>query len=580
MSRKTTIVLLLFVITVSFSGYAKISAENVTIFQDSTKVEKEAAKKLSFFKKLFKFKRNDSVKLAKKFIHQHHKLLKDGNNPNFPTEIPITTLKDSLFKTSKDFELGYEVFGWYPYWETDHYKYLNYSLLSTVAYFAYELDPKTGKAKTVHDWATTPLIDSIQKYPNKNVLLTVTNFGEKNNKKFLKNEKAVDELIKNVLKLLADRNANGICIDFEGVSKKQKVEYTNFLLSLSNHLKKENPDYKLYVAVPAVDWRESLDFKSIIQSVDRFVVMGYDYYGRTSSVAGPVAPLESGKEWEPFNLTTSVDYYLANNIPSNKLLLALPTYGSLWETKSQSLKSKAKKFIGNRTFSYIKSQIEPNEKIFLEPISKSAYSAFTIKGKKNEYRQCWFENDSSFVYKTKLIKDKKLAGLGLWALGFDKGYNDIWRVIDSELAKPPEIDSTAVASDSTATKTSTGILSKISKVLGLTNPNSKVNKVEKKLVQVTDYKYVLLYTLSFVLFFACIGFLGAMLFPNTRASFFNNASLKGYYIATMLLIAIVVFRMQGWIDDATIILIIGFLLGVLAFYVANLILERKNKDLP
>ncbi len=564
------------------SVYSLTLIEAYSFVQDTSEVTKKTKGALGFIKKLFHH--NDSSKLAKKFIHQHHKLLKDTKKSTFATGIKKILHKDSVFKTRKDFELGYEVFGWYPYWEKDYYKYLNFSLLSTVAYFSYEVNPKTGNAITTHDWSTTPLIDSIQQYSDKKILLTVSNFGQKNNRSFLNNTKAVDQLVKNLIKLLADRKGNGICIDFEGVAKKEKEEYTSFLLTLSNELKKANKDYLVYITLPSVNWSEALEFASINQSVDKFVIMGYDYYGKTSTVAGPVSPLESGKEWEPYNLTTSVDYYLENKIPGEKLLLALPTYGSIWETKTQSLQSKAKAFIGNRTFSYIKTEIEKNEQIYIEPLSKSAYSTYSIKGNKKQYRQCWFENDSSFVYKTKLIKDKKLAGIGLWALGYDKGYNDIWKVISTEMSKPAKksIDEeTAVATnDSIGNNDSNSIFSGITKKLGLTDPDSKINTVEKKLISITNYKNILLYTMSFILFFACVGFLGAMCTPNTRASFFNDASLKGYYIGLMLLLAIVVFRMIGWIEDNTVMLTVGFLLGILAFYLANKIIERKKKELP
>ncbi|WP_299605387.1 glycosyl hydrolase family 18 protein [uncultured Aquimarina sp.] len=536
---------------------------------------KKAKGKLGFIKKLFHH--SDSTKLARKFIHQHHKELKEKQSPTFVTDTDTVKLKDIVFKTKKNFQLGYEVFGWYPYWEKDYYKYLNYNLLSTIAYFSYEVDPKTGNAITTHDWDTTPIVDSIKAYPDKKILLTVSNFGEKNNRKFLKNTEAVNQLIENLIQLLEKRKGNGVCIDFEGVAKSQKEEYTSFLLTLSNKLKKANKDYLVYITLPSVNWSEALDFNSINQTVDKFVIMGYDYYGKTSSVAGPVSPLNSDKTWEPYNLTTSVDYYLENKIPNNKLLLALPTYGSLWETKTQSLQSKVKNYIGSRTFSYIKKNIEGNEQIYIEPISKSAYSSFSIKGDKNQFRQCWFENDSSFVYKTKLIKEKKLAGLGIWALGYDKGYDDIWNVISVEMAVESE-NSDEKEQDSV--KNASSIFSKIVNTLGLKDPKSKINTVEEKLVSITDYKNVLLYTMSFVLFFACVGFIWAMFSPNTRAGFFNNTSLKGYYIGLMLLLAIVIFRILDAIDDFIVMLIIGFLLGVLAFYIANGIVERKKKELP
>lgn len=582
---KTFSIVFLLHLFLFFNGRASTLLEIGRSFpvQDSSKIVKKAAKEVGFLKKLFHH--DDSTKLARKFVHQHHKLLKDKKTLTFATDTKNVDLKSSFLDTDENFELGYEVFGWYPYWEKDYYKYINFSLLSTIAYFSYEVNPETGNAISTHDWETTALIDSIRMHPNKRILLTVSNFGEKNNRNFLRNPKAIDQLISNLITLLAKRKGDGVCIDFEGVKSKEKDEYTGFLLSLSSRLKKANKDYKIYITLPSVNWSESLEFEALGQAVDTFVIMGYDYYGKTSNVAGPVSPLESGKSWEPYNLTTSVDYYLQNKIPSQKLILALPTYGSLWETKNQSLQSKVKNYIGSRTYSYIRSEIENKESIYLEPISKSAYSAYRIKtdNATTQYRQCWFENDSSFVYKTRLIKEKKLAGLGLWALGYDKGYDDIWKIISTELsksAKEASTGSTGSNEDSITTNSSKSIVTHITEALGLTDPNSKINRVEKKLVSVTNYKTILLYIMSFTLFFACIGFLAAMIFPNTRASFFNDASLKSYYIALILLLAIVVFRMQNWIDNKVVILIIGFILGGFAFYIVNKIVEKRKKDLP
>lgn len=503
--------------------------------------------------------------------------MKDGN---------VAAIK---FKTPKNFKLSHEVFGWYPHWEKDYYKNLNFALLSTVAYFSYEVNPKTGNPISTHDWETTGLIDSIKTYKGKKILLTVSNFGLRNNRKFLKNSTAIDQLITNLIKLLAKRKGNGVCIDFEGVAKNEKSEYTSFLLNLSNRLKSANKGYQIYITVPNVNWSDAIDFKAINQAIDCFVIMGYDYYGKGSKVAGPVAPLESGKTWEPFNLTNSVAYYTAH-IPSSKVILALPTYGSLWETKNLNLQSKVKNYIGSRTFSYIKTNIENNESVYIDPISKSAYSVYKIKGKKGTYRQCWFENDSSFSIKTKLIKQNKLRGLGIWALGYDKGYNDFWEVISKELANPILSNSSGIASSLTASgihidslgvkKNSPTIVSHIVTTLGLTDPNSKINKVEKKLVTITNYKTILLYVMSFILFFSCIGFVIAMLSPNTRGNFFNNTTLKKFYIAMVLLIAIVVFRMLHWINNGSVLLIIGFTLGGYTFYMINKHMEEKQKDLP
>jgi len=578
------------------------------LFQDTPQQVKKKTKVGKFLQSLFKH--NDSAKQARKFIHQHHKVLKDKQSSTFITK--IDKLESKLFESSHDFKLKYEVFGWYPYWEKDYYKNINFSLLSTVAYFSYEVNPKTGHPISTHDWETTGLIDSIKAQKGKRVLLTVSNFGIRNNKKFLKNPDAIDTLIDNLIKLLAKRDSDGVCIDFEGVSKNEKSEYTSFLLNLSNRLKAANKKYQIYLSVPNVNWSKSIDFKAIDKAIDCFVIMGYDYYGKGSKVAGPVAPLESAKTWEPFNLTNSVDYY-TSHIASSKIILALPTYGSLWETKNLDLKSKVKSYLGSRTYSYIKSNIEKNEAVYIDDVSKSAYSVYKIKGSKNTYRQCWFENDSSFTIKTNLIKQKKLRGLGIWALGYARGYNDFWEVIYKELGAPKLSNdqtttleggsSTATTnngnggnqqnntvssgggnqptnSSSNASSSTPTVVTKIVDGLGLTDPNSKINRVEKKLVKVTDYKTVLLYIMCFVLFFACVGFVIAMLSENTRNNFFNNANLRKYYTGVVLLLTVVIFRMLHWINDGSVLLIIGFLLVAYSFYLIDKFIERKEKDLP
>ena len=105
---------------------------------------------------------------------------------------------------------------------------------------------------------------------------------------------------------------------------------------------------------------------------------GYDYYGSTSKVAGPVTPLNSGKTWDSFNLTTSVDYYLANDIPANQLILALPFYGHIWQTETGQKGSRVDHYVGARSIAYIKSVFdkEPSIKQQYDSVSQSAYYTY------------------------------------------------------------------------------------------------------------------------------------------------------------------------------------------------------------
>ena len=75
-------------------------------------------------------------------------------------------------------DTSYKVFGWHPYWMGNAHKSYNYSLLSYISYFSYEVNPKTGFYDNIYNWRKTTLVDSAKKYDCK-VLLTLTNVGTK-----------------------------------------------------------------------------------------------------------------------------------------------------------------------------------------------------------------------------------------------------------------------------------------------------------------------------------------------------------------------------------------------------------------
>ena len=564
------------------------------------KKEKKSLKEILSFKNFFHH--SDSSRLAKRYIRWHKKLPRNKRDYRFT--IDADDVKDfPLFRPVNENELTKEVFGWYPHWEENLYKSLDYSLLSTVAYFSYEVDPRTGDSITVNNWLKTPLIDSLKKN-NKKILLTVSNFGNQNNKKFLKNAAAGDTLIKRIIEMLDARKANGVCIDFEGILNSQKRNYNSFIALLSQELKKHNEDYLVYLTVPAVDWNKYLDYDLLIPAVDQFIIMGYNYYGSTSKVAGPVAPLESGKFWDPFNLTTSVDYYLENDVPPSKLILALPFYGSIWQTRTGRKGSKVRKFIGYRTIDYIKQEMDslPEIKMQYDSISHSAWYSYVVKDSKNrrKFRQLWFDSDSTMLEKLNFIKEKDLNGMGIWALGYNKHYENYWDVIRDNL-KPPIVcvycpivtrkgDSITITFvDSTTAGTTGGMDSDPDHADSpALDPNAKggptiwdkltdINGILKK---VTGYKAVLFLVLAFVVFFGGLGFIIAMFKPSTRMFFFNSKAYTIYYAIILSVFLLVMMRYIDVLTDPSIILLFGFVVGAIVIYLVSRYVQKVKRNLP
>ncbi|MBL4662488.1 MAG: hypothetical protein JKY22_02750 [Flavobacteriaceae bacterium] len=577
--------------------------------------EKKKAKKS--LKEILSFKNflhhSDSSRLAKRYIRWHKKLTRNGEDYRFT--IYKDELSDSLpyIRKNKNNLLSRNVFGWYPYWEKDLYKTLDYSLLSTIAYFSYEVDPKTGDSITANMWMKTKLIDTIKarnkdtikNYPEIKILLTVSNFGNENNKTFLKNARAGDTLIKRVIQLLDARGGHGVCIDFEGIVNSQKTNYKSFIIALSQELKKK--DYLLYMTVPAVDWHRHLQYDDLIPIVDQFIIMGYNYYGATSKVAGPVAPLKSGKIWDPFNLTTSVDYYLANDIPSNKLILALPFYGHIWQTKTGQKGSRIDHYVGARSIDYIKSVFdnEPSIKQQYDSVSQSAYYTYVegnTKRNKRQFRQLWFDSDSALAKKLELIKDRNLTGVGIWALGYNKRYDDYyWSIIEDSFCLPADTindtrynirypdtivvffqDSTQIVEGHTHPEDCKDPPCNKAAAEIVDTPTfwDKLADINEELKRISGLDNLLLFILAFVVLFGGIGFVIAMFKPDTRMFFFNSKAYTIYF--TVILSVFLIVVMQGFLimkDPAT-ILLLGFVVGAIIVYLVSRYVQKVKRNLP
>lgn len=516
------------------------------------------------------FTHNDSSKLAKQYIHQQHKKLRDKKNTPFTLSSDNSNESIETYLPDSTFTMDYEVFGWYPYWEKSLYKHINYSLLTTIAYFSYEIDPQNGSASSIHDWKTTSFIDSAHAH-NTNVLLTITNFGKNNNKQFLTNDNAITHLISEIITLLKLRSGNGVCIDFEGIGKAQKDDFSQFIKRLNQTLKKENKDYLTYITVPAVDWNKSFDTEALIPEVDQFVIMGYGYYGATSTVAGPISPLNSGEIWYPYNLTTTVNYYLSKKIPSKRIILALPYYGNIWQTKTNTKGAKVSQFIGHRTLDYIGNKI--TAPLQYDTVSESVWCNYNVKSETPAYRQCWFENDTTLSEKLKFIKSKKLSGMGIWALGYNQESNNMWNTIATNFESSTNSHTNGTASSATDTLA----------VDTLGNNSSLINnilKVEALLQSITNYKTVLLYTLSFVVFFGSLGLVISMFQPNTRMIFFGSTAHIIFYVATILIFLIVLLHWTGFVTNNTILFILGFTSGGTAMFISNKIIKKLDSHRP
>ncbi|SEB84323.1 Glycosyl hydrolases family 18 [Tenacibaculum sp. MAR_2009_124] len=326
----------------------------------------------------------------------------------------------------------YKTFGWHLYSSGTAYTAYNFDILWGISYFSYSVNPENGDYKSIHQWKTTALIDSAKAH-NCKVFLSISNFGASNNMEFLKNSSAQENLIQNVIDLLDFRNADGINIDFEEVSSNSKSEFNDFIVKISEKLKLKNPKYMVSLCLYAEDWHDVFDIPKINNSIDFYTLMAYDYYGSFSKVAGPVSPLKTSKEFGN-GMEYSVNYYLSKGVKPDKLIVGVPYYGAEWLTTTKTIPSKVSKFIANPPYRIIKSNYIDglNAPIQFNTNSESTYITLN---ENSAYKELWFEDVKSLSLKYNWIKEKQLAGAGIWALGYDHGYPELWNLLKEKFTE-------------------------------------------------------------------------------------------------------------------------------------------------
>jgi len=330
---------------------------------------------------------------------------------------------------SKACNLNKIVFGWYPYWSNGLEANYDWSLISDLSYFSYDVDPATGNATTTHSWATANAVT--QAIANGvRVNLCVTLFS--GHATFFASSTSQQTLITNLINLVQSRGANGVNIDFEAVPSSQKVPFNNFLVNLCNQMHSAIPGSQVSIALYSVDWSGVFDIPTINNYIDLFIIMGYDYYYGGSATAGPTSGLYSLTNTYDYNVSKSINSYLNAGVSSNKLVLGLPYYGFNWTTTSNTVPSSTTATGTSRTYKTIRDNVSGFYSSANEYFNADSYVPYFVYNN-GGWNQAWVDDAFSLGKKFELVYKRDIAGIGIWALGYDDGYPDLWNKISEKL---------------------------------------------------------------------------------------------------------------------------------------------------
>lgn len=232
----------------------------------------------------------------------------------------------------------------------------------------------------------------------------------------------MDELVEGIASAVEQHGLDGVNVDIENVTEKQRDAYSELVRRLRGRLP---ADKEVSVAVAAnpkgwtTGWHGSYDYAALGEAADHLFIMAYDEHYQGGE-AGAVASIGFVQD--------SVEYAL-KYVPADKVVLGIPFFGRLWGGNGAmngygvSLNRAAElveQFGG--TVTYDTAARSPKAEFTIPAGGASA----VVGGKTlpaGRYT-LWYENSDSIKAKLNLVGKYGLKGAGNWSAGQET--QDVW----------------------------------------------------------------------------------------------------------------------------------------------------------
>lgn len=353
--------------------------------------------------------------------------------PNFIKAVAVLAfgILFGLFITIKNQPL---IIGFQPYWllqkaDKPYEKYIN-----VFTYFGLALDSDGTIVKLVNPQEEEPGWTTLKsngfqeklKQTQKNHLkssLLIHNSNEASISALLKEpEKHAQNLIADVSPIMQQYGFTDLNLDIESfveASESAQQQYTIFIKEVKNGIDKNNLG-TLTVEIPPISLvtPRLINAQEIGKIADYLVLMAYDFHYAGSYLAGPVAPLGGEGKVREYDINTALKEIL-KVIPPQKIILGIPLYGYEWETISDkpgapTIPGGSATASNRRITELLKSCTN-----CVKGYDELAQQPYIIFKDSDDYHQIFYEDEKSIQEKLKLSKEYKIAGVALWAIGYE-----------------------------------------------------------------------------------------------------------------------------------------------------------------
>ncbi len=338
---------------------------------------------------------------------------------------------------------GHEVFGFAPYWTFDKLDNVDFDVLTTFAYFGIDVDGEGnldlgGQGyQTFQSEKATQIFKKAHSHGSR-VVLTLTQMDNDQINYLLDNSTGQERMINDTVNLVKERGIDGINVDFEYVGdpgQEYRNKFTSLVSRLTQKMHREVPFSKVTVSVyaSAVKDPKIYDIASLSDASDGIFMMAYDFAVTGSDNAIPTSPLyghKEGKYW--YDVSTAVEDFLAH-MPAEKLILGVPYYGYNYLVYEPAVKAETLPYWTwkgqpvAQTYTLAQDEV-PTELSGWDDHGKVGWKAYyDYSG--YTWRMIFLDDTQSLGIKYDFAKSKKLKGVGMWALGFDDGKQELWTLL-------------------------------------------------------------------------------------------------------------------------------------------------------
>ena len=336
-----------------------------------------------------------------------------------------------------------EIIGFFPFWNLKEEENQRYQLLTQVAFFALQIDDQGNIRRLNEDRTEEPgwtaykgqVFGAMQrkaKEANTKVIVTIQAMDAQIIEQVINDGNHRKRAIDETLNIIAQKNLDGVNFDFEYPGTPTFETSKNFSLFVKEWreaIALHNPSLSLTVDVyaDAVAKVRLWDIPEIAQYVNHIIIMAYDFHRASSQRAGPIAPMRGAPhDWE-YDLTKMLRDF-SKVVDLNKIILGVAYYGDEWRTSSQEVYSATYPGSG-ATASYDRIQALKEKYHVVYRWDETSLSPWLTYNDNGEIYQIYYENEISLGLKYDLVNESGLAGIAIWALGYDGSHPNLWNVI-------------------------------------------------------------------------------------------------------------------------------------------------------